>query len=92
MPEPTDDLSITINDVTYHQSEMENDLELDVFNTILQLNNEERKLNIRMLGVQFQRNGMCNTLIGLRNGEANAEDLAEDTAQEETDEVDTTES
>ena len=45
-----------------------------------------------MLGVQFQRNGMCNTLIGLRNGEANAEDLAEDTAQEETDEVDTTES
>jgi hypothetical protein len=86
------ELSITINNVTYQRSEMDTDLERDVFDAILLATAEERKLNIRMLGIQFQRNGMCNTLVGLRNGEANAEDLAEDTAQEETDEVDTTES
>jgi len=45
-----------------------------------------------MLGIQFQRNGMCNTLIGLKNGEATAEAVTEDFAQEETDEVETTES
>jgi|TARA_R110002073_G_scaffold60785_1_gene152775 hypothetical protein len=86
------ELSITINNVTYQRSEMDTDLERDVFDAILLATAEERKLNIRMLGIQFQRNGMCNTLVGLRNGEANAEDLAEDTAQEETDEVDNTES
>lgn len=86
------ELSITINNVTYQRSEMDTDLERDVFDAILLATAEERKLNIRMLGIQFQRNGMCNTLVGLRNGEANAEDLAEDTTQEETDEVDNTES
>jgi hypothetical protein len=82
------ELSITINNVTYQRSEMDTDLERDVFDAILLATAEERKLNIRMLGIQFQRNGMCNTLVGLRNGEDNAEDIAE----EETDEVDTTES
>ena len=86
------DLSITINNVTHQRSEMETDLERDVFDTIVQLSAEERKMNIRMLGIQFQRNGMCNTLIGLRNGESTAAAVAEDFAQEETDEVETTES
>jgi hypothetical protein len=83
---------ITIDGVTQVRSEMETDLERDVFDTIVQLSTEERKMNIRMLGIQFQRNGMCNTLIGLRNGEATAEAVTEDFAQEETDEVETTES
>ena len=83
---------ITIDGVTQVRSEMETDLERDVFDTIVQLSTEERKMNIRMLGIQFQRNGMCNTLIGLRNGETTAEAVAEDFAQEETDEVETTES
>ena len=83
---------ITIDGVTQVRSEMETDLERDVFDTIVQLSAEERKMNIRMLGIQFQRNGMCNTLIGLRNGETTAEAVAEDFAQEETDEVETTES
>jgi len=83
---------ITIDGVTQVRSEMETDLERDVFDTIVQLSTEERKMNIRMLGIQFQRNGMCNTLIGLKNGEATAEAVTEDFAQEETDEVETTES
>jgi len=83
---------ITIDGVTQVRSEMETDLERDVFDTIVQLSTEERKMNIRMLGIQFQRNGMCNTLIGLENGEATAEAVTEDFAQEETDEVETTES
>ena len=86
------DPAITIDGVTQLRSEMETDLERDVFDTIVQLRAEERKMNIRMLGIQFQRNGMCNTLIGLRNGETTAEAVAEDFAQEETDEVETTES
>lgn len=86
------DLSITINNVTHQRSEMETDLERDVFDMILQLSAEERTLNLRLLNTQFSRNGMCNTLIGLRNGEATAEALAEDLSQEKTDEVDTTES
>ena len=86
------DPAITIDGVTQLRSEMETDLERDVFDTIVQLSAEERKINIRMLGIQFQRNGMCNTLIGLRNGETTAEAVAEDFAQEETDEVETTES
>ena len=86
------DPAITIDGVTQVRSEMETDLERDVFDTIVQLSTEERKMNIRMLGIQFQRNGMCNTLIGLRNGETTAEAVAEDFAQEETDEVETTES
>jgi len=86
------DPAITIDGVTQLRSEMETDLERDVFDTIVQLSAEERKMNIRMLGIQFQRNGMCNTLIGLRNGETTAEAVAEDFAQEETDEVETTES
>ena len=86
------DPAITIDGVTQLRSEMETDLERDVFDTIVQLSTEERKMNIRMLGIQFQRNGMCNTLIGLRNGETTAEAVAEDFAQEETDEVETTES
>ena len=86
------DPAITIDGVTQLRSEMETDLERDVFDTIVQLSAEERKMNIRMLGIQFQRNGMCNTLIGLRNGETTAEAVAEDFAQEETEEVETTES
>ena len=86
------DPAITIDGVTQLRSEMETDLERDVFDTIVQLSAEERKMNIRMLGIQFQRNGMCNTLIGLRNGETTAEAVAEDFAQEETDEVEATES
>ena len=86
------DPAITIDGVTQLRSEMETDLERDVFDTIVQLSTEERKMNIRMLGIQFQRNGMCNTLIGLRNGETTAEAVAEDFAQVETDEVETTES
>ena len=86
------DPAITIDGVTQLRCEMETDLERDVFDTIVQLSAEERKMNIRMLGIQFQRNGMCNTLIGLRNGETTAEAVAEDFAQEETDEVETTES
>jgi len=86
------DLSITINNVAHQRSEMETELERDVFDMILQLSAEERTLNLRLLSTQFSRNGMCNTLIGLRNGEATAESIAEDVAQEETDEVDTTES
>ena len=79
------DPAITIDGVTQVRSEMETDLERDVFDTIVQLSTEERKMNIRMLGIQFQRNGMCNTLIGLRNGEAAAEAEAEDLAHEEID-------
>ena len=86
------DLSITINNVAHQRSEMETELERDVFDMILQLRTEERTLNLRLLSTQFSRNGMCNTLIGLRNGEATAESIAEDVAQEETDEVETTES
>ena len=86
------DPAITIDGVTQLRSEMETDLERDVFDTIVQLSAEEIKMNIRMLGIQFQRNGMCNTLIGLRDGETTAEAVAEDFAQEETDEVETTES
>lgn len=86
------DPTITIDGVTQVRSEMETDLERDVFDTIVQLIAEERKMNIRMLGIQFQRNGMCNTLVGLRNGEATAEAVTEDFSQEETDEVETTES
>ena len=86
------DPAITIDGVTQLRSEMETDLERDVFDTIVQLSAEERKMNIRMLGIQFQRNGKCNTLICLRNGETTAEAVAEDFAQEETDEVATTES
>ena len=79
------DPAITIDGVTQVRSEMETDLERDVFDTIVQLSTEERKMNIRMLGIQYQRNGMCNTLIGLRNGEATAEAEAEDLAHEEID-------
>lgn len=83
---------ITIDGVTQVRSEMETELERDVFDMILQLSAEERTLNLRLLSTQFSRNGMCNTLIGLRNGEATAEAVTEDFAQEETDEVETTES
>ena len=50
---------------------METDLERDVFDSILNLAAEERSLNIRLISTQFAKNGMVNTLIGLRNGEAN---------------------
>ena len=63
--------AITINDIQHHRSEMETELERDVFDSILNLAAEERSLNIRLISTQFAKNGMVNTLIGLRNGEAN---------------------
>lgn len=62
--------SITINDVVHHRTEMETDLERDVFDSILNLASEERSLNIRLISTQFAKTGMVNTLIGLKNGEA----------------------
>lgn len=83
--------TIIINDVPHQRSEMDTDLERDVFDAIMQTRLEERGLNIKLLGIQFQREGMCNTLIGLRNGgvteeaESKAEAEAEDLAHEEID-------
>ena len=69
--------AITINDIQHHRSEMETDLERDVFDSVLNLAAEERSLNIRLISTQFAKNGMVNTLIGLRNGEASEETEAE---------------
>ena len=62
--------SIIIEDVVLYRDDLESSVSKDVFDTIVTLSSEQRKLNIRMMNVNFALSGFSNTLIGLINNES----------------------
>ena len=80
--------SITIEDVVLYRDDLESSVSKDVFDTIVTLSSEQRKLNIRMMNVNFALSGFSNTLIGLINNES---ELLEP-REEEEEEVDSDDS
>ena len=79
--------SIIIEDVVLYRDDLESSVSKDVFDTIVTLSSEQRKLNIRMMNVNFALSGFSNTLIGLINNES---ELLE--PREEEEEVDSDDS
>ena len=79
--------SITIEDIVLYRDDLESSVSKDVFDTIVTLSSEQRKLNIRMMNVNFALSGFSNTLIGLINNES---ELLE--PREEEEEVDSDDS
>ena len=74
--------SITIEDIVLYRDDLESSVSKDVFDTIVTLSSEQRKLNIRMMNVNFALSGFSNTLIGLINNES---ELLEPREEEELD-------
>ena len=74
--------SIIIEDVVLYRDDLESSVSKDVFDTIVTLSSEQRKLNIRMMNVNFALSGFSNTLIGLINNES---ELLEPREEEELD-------
>ena len=64
--------SITIEDVVIFKDDLEAIVSKDVFDTLVTLEAERRKLNMQMMSVNFSIGGFSNTLIGLMNEESNA--------------------
>tara|TARA_R100000656_G_C3908337_1_gene120296 strand:- start:17 stop:274 length:258 start_codon:yes stop_codon:yes gene_type:complete len=62
--------SITIEDIVLYRDDLESSVSKDVFDTIVTLSSEQRKLNMRMMNVNFALSGFSNTLIGLINNES----------------------
>ena len=74
--------SITIEDIVLYRDDLESSVSKDVFDTIVTLSSEQRKLNMRMMNVNFALSGFSNTLIGLINNES---ELLEPREEEELD-------
>ena len=66
------DQSITIEDVVVHKEDLEQGVAKDVFDTLVNLSSEQRKLNMQMMNVNFSISGFSNTLVGLMNAESEA--------------------
>jgi len=64
--------SITIEDVVVHKEDLEQGVAKDVFDTLVNLSSEQRKLNMQMMNVNFSISGFSNTLVGLMNAESEA--------------------
>jgi len=59
--------SITIEDVVIHKDDLDEGVARDVFDTLVNLSSEQRKINMQMMNVNFSIGGFSNTLIGLMN-------------------------
>ena len=62
-----DQRTITIEGVEIHQDDLDGNVARDVFDTLVNLSAEQRKLNMQMMNVNFSIGGFSNTLIGLMN-------------------------
>jgi len=74
--------SITIDDVVVYKDDLESSVSKDVFDTVVTLSSEQRKLNMRMMNVNFALSGFSNTLIGLINNESELLEPAEELEEE----------
>ncbi len=62
--------SITIEDVVIYKEDLDEGVARDVFDTLVNLSSEQRKINMQMMNVNFSIGGFSNTLIGLMNAES----------------------